>query len=44
MWDKWGFTNFNLSRPITRVELAVLIDKTIDPFSNIPINHEGKII
>lgn len=44
MWDKWGFKNFNLSRPITRVELAVLIDKTIDPFSNIPINHEGKII
>lgn len=44
MWDKWGFTNFNLSRPITRVELAVLIDKAIDPFSNIPINHEGKII
>lgn len=44
MWDKWGFKNFNLSRPITRVELAVLIDKAIDPFSNIPINHEGKII
>ena len=43
-WGEWGFANFNLSRPITRIELAVLIDKTVDPFSNIPINYEGKII
>lgn len=43
-WNKWGFTNFNKVRPITRVELAVLLDRTIDPFSNISINHEGKII
>lgn len=42
-WGNWGFTNFNKERSISRVELAVLMDKMIDPFSFIQINHLGQI-
>ena len=40
-WEKWGLKNFDLSRFITRLELAVLFTNTIDPFSMQTINHKG---
>ena len=31
-WSKWGLKNFQNNRQITRLELSVLLDKTVDPF------------
>lgn len=40
-WSSWGFTNFNLQRNITRMELAVLLDAVINPFQLKEVDHEG---
>lgn len=40
-WATWGLKNFNLQRNITRLELAVLFNKTIDPFLMKAVNHKG---
>ena len=40
-WSSWGFTNFNLQRNITRLELAVLLDAVINPFQLKEVDHEG---
>lgn len=39
-WKSWGLNNFNSNRFITRAELAVLLDKSLNPFSK-KINHNG---
>jgi ribulose 1,5-bisphosphate synthetase/thiazole synthase len=31
-WTKWGLKNYDLKRPITKGELAVLLDATFNPF------------
>jgi hypothetical protein len=41
VWKNWGLKNFDLSRHITRLELAVLLQNTIDPFSMKAVNHKG---
>lgn len=43
-WSAWGLTDFNPNRLIKKRELAVLIDKTINPFVSIEINHFGNYI
>lgn len=43
-WAAWGFSDFNKARPITRAELAVLFDKTVDPFARRGVNHNGKLL
>jgi hypothetical protein len=40
-WTAWGLQNFNNDRKITRAELAVLLDKTIDPFWMRGVNYDG---
>jgi FAD dependent oxidoreductase len=39
-WSKWQLTNFNLNRNITKAEMAVLLNNTINPFIK-PINYLG---
>ncbi|MBC7867202.1 MAG: FAD-dependent oxidoreductase, partial [Gloeobacteraceae cyanobacterium ES-bin-316] len=41
-WKNWGLTNFDPNRHITRLELAVLLQKTVDPFAMKAINHQGR--
>ncbi|MBL0234406.1 MAG: FAD-dependent oxidoreductase [Chitinophagaceae bacterium] len=41
-WKEWGLSNFDKERKITRAEMAVLLDKTLDPFSR-EIDHHGKL-
>lgn len=43
-WVAWGCTNFIPTRPITRAELAVLFDKTVDPFAKRGVNHKGTLL
>ena len=43
-WTMWDLQNFDINRTITRVELAVLLDNTIDPFRLKPINHKGDFL
>lgn len=43
-WTAWRLQNFNNDRKITRAELAVLLDKTIDPFWMRGVNYEGNFI
>ena len=40
-WAAWGLTDFNTSRPITKRELAVLLDETVDPFNLLQTDHKG---
>ena len=40
-WAAWGLQDFNTGRPITRCELAVLLDKTVDPFNLIQTDLKG---
>ena len=40
-WSAWGLKNFNLERNITRLEFAVLLNNTVDPFSMKSVNHRG---
>lgn len=39
-WPTWNLTNFNLTRAITRAELAVIIDHLINPFAK-AVDHKG---
>jgi ribulose 1,5-bisphosphate synthetase/thiazole synthase len=41
-WTIWGLKNYDLKRPITRGELAVLLNETINPFEK-EIDFEGNI-
>ena len=41
-WAEWGLQNFDTKRKITRAELAVLLDKTIDPFQWMQVSHSGE--
>lgn len=40
---KFGFTNFNAARPITRLEFAVLVNQYLNPFAR-KIDLEGNIV
>jgi hypothetical protein len=40
-WATWGLKEFDVARPITRLELAVLLHHTVDPFSMKAVNHKG---
>lgn len=41
MWQQWGLHHFDPNRNLTRAELAVLLNHTIDPFSMKAVNHKG---
>lgn len=43
VWIKTGLENFELNRNITRLEFAVMLDHTVDPFSSFNIDHTGSI-
>ena len=42
-WANAGLTNYESNRPIKRFEIAVMLDKYLQPFET-PINHNGKFI
>ena len=41
MWLQWGLKEFSNERNITRAELAVALDKTINPFYTKEVDHNG---
>jgi hypothetical protein len=41
-WTKWGLKNYDPKRPITKAELAVLMDATLNPFEK-AIGLDGQI-
>jgi hypothetical protein len=43
-WSKWKLGYFDEQMPLTRLEFAVLINATIDPFNLKQVNHQGTII
>jgi len=43
-WVAWGLADFNPDRLIKKRELAVLIDKIINPFYSIQIDHFGNYV
>lgn len=42
-WDKYSTRTFDPFMPITKREFALLIDLEVDPFSNIPIDYNGRV-
>jgi hypothetical protein len=43
IWNREGLTNFDVNRKITRLEFAVILDKTIDPFGSFEVDHNGML-
>lgn len=43
-WTKWKLGYFDEQMPLTRLEFAVLLNATIDPFNLKQVNHQGIII
>lgn len=43
-WSNWGLSNFDEKRAIKKRELAVLLDRTINPFYFAQIDHFGNFI
>jgi hypothetical protein len=41
-WISWGLSRYDANRPITRAELAVLLDKTLDPFMLLQVDLQGQ--
>lgn len=41
-WPGWGLKDFRAERNITRSEFAVLLDRTVDPFTLKQVNHSGQ--
>ena len=44
VWKSYSLSNFSLERTISRGEFSVLVDKMIDPFSNVNIDYYGNLI
>jgi hypothetical protein len=44
VWKSHSLSNFSLERTITRGEFSVLVDKMIDPFSNVDVDYYGNLI
>lgn len=42
-WIQWKLGYFDPSMPITRLELAVLLNATLDPFNNREVNYLGQL-
>ncbi len=40
-WGGWGLTNYQPNRPVTKRELAMLLDKIINPFYVLAVDHQG---
>lgn len=40
-WKKWGLQQYNAARPITRAELAKVLDAVANPFLKKQVNHNG---
>jgi hypothetical protein len=40
-WMRWGLEAFDRNRAIRRVELAVLLNRTADPFDRFAVDHTG---
>ena len=43
-WPVWSLKKFDVERPVTRLELAVLLNNTIDPFSMKAVNYNGVFV
>jgi hypothetical protein len=43
IWIEEGLSNFDESRNITRMEFAVMLDKTIDPFRIYEVDYNGNL-
>ena len=42
-WKGLGLDDYDPSRPVTRLEAAVLIDSLLDPFSR-PVSFTGQLL
>lgn len=42
-WIQWKLGYFDLAMPLTRLEFAVLLNATLDPFNTKPVNHLGQL-
>jgi hypothetical protein len=42
-WPSYGIGNLDMSRPITRLEVAVLLDRLLDPFHLKSVDIEGNL-
>lgn len=42
-WIQWKLGYFDSTMPLTRLELAVLLNATLNPFNAKPVNHLGQL-
>lgn len=43
-WAKWGLTNYDPQRELTRLECAVVLDARLKPFDNQDVNINGEFL
>jgi hypothetical protein len=43
IWNREELKNFDEQRNITRLEFAVMLDKTVDPFGSFEVDDNGLI-
>lgn len=43
-WIQWKLGYFDSTMPLTRLELAVLLNATLDPFNAKPVSHLGQLL
>jgi hypothetical protein len=43
-WAGWGLADFRSDRPVTRLELSVILDRLADPFGRWAVDHKGDIL
>lgn len=39
-----GFPEWEVDRPLRRIELAVVLDRWVDPFQLWAVDHQGKLV
>jgi hypothetical protein len=43
-WKTFQLNDFDINRTITRRELSVLLDNSLNPFEQLPVNHRGQFL
>lgn len=44
LWPQWKIGEYDVLKPLTRLQLAVILDSVVNPFSLMDVDHSGNFI
>jgi hypothetical protein len=44
LWPQWKIGEYDVLKPLTRLQLAVILDSVVNPFSLMDVDHSGNLI